>query len=344
MDFSFNEEQEELRSIARSFLEERADSESVRKAMESDLGFDTPLWESIGSELGWTAVHIPEAYGGLGLGHVELGSLMEIMGSQLLCAPFFSSVCLGANAVLAAGGESQKKEHLPSLAEGRSRAALAYSGETGLHSLDSITASLRIEGNELILDGSHGFVVDGHTADGLIVAARTPGSVGEEGLSLVWVPGESAGLSRNHRPTLDQTRRLARVDLDGVRLPKSALLGEEGSAAAPLARALSWAATALACEQVGGAQRCLDMAVAYSLQRVQFGRPIGSFQSIKHKCADMMIAIESARSAAYYAACECDEDSPEMMLNASVAKASASDAYFQCASESLQIHGGVGFT
>ena len=344
MDFSFNEEQEELRSIARAFLEERADSEWVRKAMETELGFDPGLWESISSELGWTAVHIPEDYGGLGLGHVELGSLMEIMGSQLLCSPFLSSIGLGANALLAAGSEEQKKEYLPAIAEGAFRAALAYSGESGVHSFDSITTVLRTEGDELVLDGAHGFVVDGHTADGLIVAARAPGSSGEDGVSLVWVPAESEGLTRTPRPTLDQTRRLSEIRMDAVRLPKSALLGEAGSAAAPLANALACAATALACEQVGGAQRCLDMAVAYSLERVQFGRPIGSFQSIKHKCADMMIAIECARSAAYYAACECDEQTSEMMLNASLAKASASDTYFQCASESLQIHGGVGFT
>ncbi|MCH2187902.1 acyl-CoA/acyl-ACP dehydrogenase [Myxococcota bacterium] len=344
MDFSFNEEQEELRSIARAFLEERADSESVRKAMETESGFDAGLWEALSTELGWTAVHIPEAYGGLGLGHVELGALMEIMGGQLLCSPFFSSICLAANAVLTAGSEAQKKEYLPELAEGQMRAALAYSGESGLQGFDAITPVLRIAGDELILDGTHGFVVDGHTADGLIVAARAPGSAGEEGVSLVWVPAESDGLTRKLRPTLDQTRRLAQVHLDAVRLPKSALLGEAGSAAAPLAHALACAAMALACEQVGGAQRCLDLAVAYSLERVQFGRPIGSFQSIKHKCADMMIAVECARSAAYYAACECDEETSEMMLNASLAKASASDTYFQCASESLQIHGGVGFT
>ena len=187
-------------------------------------------------------------------------------------------------------------------------------------------------------------MVDGHSADWLIVAARAAGSSDDDGVSLALVPGDAPGLTRTRRPTVDRTRRLARVELDGVRVPASALLGHEGAAASALERTLSRATVALACEQVGGAQRCLDMSVAYALEREQFGRPIGSFQAIKHKCADMMVAIESARSAAYFAACETAEESDDLDVHASVAKASASEAYFQCAAESIQIHGGVGFT
>jgi len=344
MDFRFDEEQEELRATAQAFLDEHAGSESVRKAMETDLGFDPALWERIGSELGWAAVHIPEAYGGLDFGAVELAALMEIMGGALLCAPYFSSVCLGANALLVAGSEAQKEEHLPGVAEGRARATLAFSGERGGNDAQAITATLRRDGNECVLDGVHAFVVDGHSADWLIVAARAAGSSGDDGVSLALVPGDAPGLTRTRRPTVDRTRRLARVELDGVRVPASALLGHEGAAASALERTLSRATVALACEQVGGAQRCLDMSVAYALEREQFGRPIGSFQAIKHKCADMMVAIESARSAAYFAACETAEESDDLDVHASVAKASASEAYFQCAAESIQIHGGVGFT
>lgn len=344
MDFRFNEEQEELRSIAQAFLDEHAGSEQVRKAMETDTGFDAALWERIGGELGWTAVHVPEAYGGLGLGFVELAALLEIMGGTLLCAPYFSSICLGANALLTAGDEAQKQEHLPGVAEGQSRATLAFSGERGGNDLSDITATAKRIGDEIVLDGAHAYVVDGHTADWLIVAARAPGSIGEDGVSLALVPGDAAGLTRTRRSTVDQTRRLARIELDSVRLPGSALLGDEGSAAAPLERTLQLAAAALACEQVGGAQRCLDMSVAYALEREQFGRPIGSFQAIKHKCADMMVAIESARSAVYYAACEATEGSPDLGVCASVAKAYASDTYFRCAADTIQIHGGVGFT
>jgi len=187
-------------------------------------------------------------------------------------------------------------------------------------------------------------VLDGHTADRLIVAARSPGSTGADGVSLLLVPGDATGLTRARRPTLDQTRRLARIRLDGVRVPESALLGDEGAAAPALARTLDLAAIALAAEQVGGAQRCLDMSVAYAKERVQFGRPIGSFQAIKHKCADMMVQVESARSAVYFAACVAAEESAEVAESASLAKAYCSDAYFECAAQAIQIHGGVGFT
>jgi len=344
MDFRFDEEQEELRHIARSFLDEHSGSEAVRKAMASESGFDPALWSRIAGELGWTAVHVPEAYGGLGLGQVELIALLEIMGGALLCAPYFSSVCLAANALLVAGDEAQKQEHLPGIADGTTRATLAFSGERGGPGPDAIGTIARREGDDFVLEGSHAFVLDGHTADRLIVAARSPGSTGADGVSLLLVPGDATGLTRERRPTLDQTRRLARIRLDGVRVPESALLGDEGAAAPALAHVLDLAAIALAAEQVGGAQRCLDLSVAYAKERVQFGRPIGSFQAIKHKCADMMVQVESARSAVYFAACVAAEQSPEVAESASLAKAYCSDAYFECAAQAIQIHGGVGFT
>ena len=344
MDFRFDEEQEELRASARAFLAEHSDSEAVRKAMATDLGFDSGLWRKMAGELGWTAVHIPEACGGLGLGQVELAALLEIMGGALLCAPYFSSICLGANALLVAASDAQKQEYLPGIADGTRRATLAFSGELGSNDCSAIQVTTRRDGDEIVLDGSHAFVLDGHSADWLIVAARSRGSQGDEGVSLVLVPSDARGLTRERRPTLDQTRRLARIRLDGVRVPATALLGDEGAAAPALARTLQLAAVAQAAEQVGGAQRCLDLSVAYAKQRVQFGRPIGSFQAIKHKCADMMVAVESARSAAYYAACVAAEESPELAVAASLAKAWCSDAYFECAAQAIQIHGGVGFT
>jgi alkylation response protein AidB-like acyl-CoA dehydrogenase len=344
MDFRFDDQQEELRASARAFLAEQSGSEAVRKAMATELGFDTALWQQIAGELGWTAVHIPEAYGGLGLGQVELAALLEIMGGALLCAPFFSSICLGANALLVAASDAQKQELLPGIADGTTRASLAFSGELGHNDPSAIETVARREGDEIVLDGSHAFVLDGHSADLLIVAARSRGTTGHEGVSLVVVPADARGLRRERRPTLDQTRRLARIRLDGVRVPATSLLGEEGAAAPALAHTLQLAAVAQAAEQVGGAQRCLDLSVAYAKERVQFGRPIGSFQAIKHKCADMMVAVESARSAAYYAACVAAEESPELAVSASLAKAWCSDAYFDCAAQAIQIHGGVGFT
>ncbi len=345
MDFAFNEEQEELRSMARAFLEENSGSEQIRKAMESELGYDPEVWRQIGAELGWTSVHIPEEYGGLGLGYVELVALLEIMGGSLLCAPFLSSVCLAANALLVAGSEEQKREHLPGIAEGTTRAALAYSGPSGRWDAETIETIAARCGDEYHLSGTTTFVVDGHSADLLVVAARREGSVGREGVSLFVVPGDSPGLRRRLLPTMDQTRRLAEITLDGVRLPTGSLLGEEGAAWPLLSRTLDLAAIALAAEQVGGAQRCLDLAVAYANERQQFGRVIGSFQAIKHKCADMMVKVESARSAAYYAGCCVAEgNDAELDTVAPLAKAYCSDAYFHCAADCIQIHGGVGFT
>ncbi len=333
MDFAFNQEQEELRASARAFLADHSGSEQIRAAMESELGHDPQVWKQIAVELGWTAIDIPEAYGGLGLGAVELTALVEVMGESLLCSPFFSTVCLGSNSLVVAGTEEQKQEHLPRIAEGQSIATLAHAGSS-----ESIAVAFRPEAGGVNLSGVADFVIDGCTADLLIVAAKSE-TDGEIGLFVV--PGDASGLARTAQPTLDQTRRLASVHFNDVRLPASArMTGGEDS----LQEILDRAVIALAAEQVGGAQRCLDLAVAYAKEREQFGRPIGSFQAIKHKCADMMIELESARSAAYYAACVAAEGSDELPVVASLAKAYCSDTYFQCASECLQIHGGVGFT
>jgi alkylation response protein AidB-like acyl-CoA dehydrogenase len=292
--------------------------------MESELGYDPEVWKRIASELGWPAVAIPEAYDGLGLGAVELTALMEEMGRVLLCAPFFSSVCLAGNALLSAGSEEQKREFLPAIAEGRTLATVAWTGPSGAPGAAGIAATVRRQGDEFVLRGAWRFVLDGLGADLLVVAARRAGSAGEEGVSLFALPSDTPGVDRCALPTMDPTRRLAEVTLRDVRVPASALMGEEGEGWRPLGQALDGAAVALAAEQVGGAQTCLDLSVAYAKERVQFGRPIGSFQAIKHKCADMMVAVESARSASYYAACVA--------------------AYFRCAAESIQIHGGVGFS
>jgi alkylation response protein AidB-like acyl-CoA dehydrogenase len=344
VNFAFTEEQEELRSTARAFLADHSASEQVRRAMESELGYDPELWKRIAIELGWPAVAIPEAYGGLGLGAVELTALMEEMGRVLLCAPFFSSVCLAGNALLSAGSEEQKREFLPAIAEGHTLAALAWTGPSGAPGAAGIAATARRQGDEFVLDGVWRFVLDGLGADLLVVAARREGSSGDEGVSLFAVPSDTPGVERRALPTMDSTRRLSELTLRDVRVPASALMGEEGEGGRPLARALDGAVVALAAEQVGGAQTCLDLSVAYAKERVQFGRAIGSFQAIKHKCADMMVAVEAARSASYYAACVAADDAENLPVAASLAKAACSDAYFRCAAECVQIHGGVGFT
>jgi len=344
MDFKFNEEQDELRAMAQAFLEENSGSEQVRAAMESEAGYEPGLWRQMSAELGWTSVHIPEEYGGLGMGYVELAALLEVMGGALVCSPFFSTVCLAANVLLECGDAAQKQALLPAIAAGERRAALALCGAKGGWTAEDIEATARRNDDAWVIDGQHGFVLDGHSADLLLVAARAEGSSGAEGVSLFVVDPESQGLTRRALPTLDQTRRLAALEFSGVTLPADALVGAEGGAWPGLERALQLASVALAAEQVGGAQKCLDMSVEYANERIQFGRPIGSFQAIKHKCANMMIKVESARSAAYYASCVAAEGGPDLAVASSLAKAYCSDAYFDCAADSIQIHGGVGFT
>jgi alkylation response protein AidB-like acyl-CoA dehydrogenase len=335
MNFAFTEEQEELRSMARAFLADHSSPAHVRAAMETELGHDAAAWKQIGAELGWTAVAVPEAYGGLGLSWVEVVALQELMGEALFCAPYFSTVCLAASAIEAAGDEAQKGRLLESLAaEGAIGALVSGDG-----------VRFRREGDDYRLDGIARGVVDGHCADLLVVAARPAGAASEAAVTLFAVPSTTAGLERKALPTLDRTRRLAEVRFDGASVAASQRLGAEGGGGPALERALALGAIALAGELVGVAQRSLDLAVAYAKERVQFGRPIGSFQAIKHKCADMMVKCEAARSATYWAACAASEPEADTLpLAASAAKAAASDAAFFCTGCALQIFGGVGFT
>jgi alkylation response protein AidB-like acyl-CoA dehydrogenase len=344
MRFAFDEEQEALRSAARSFLANYSSPARVRQAMETDRGYDPDVWSRIGAELGWPSVIIPEEYGGSGLTSVELVGLMEEMGRALLCAPFFSSVCLAANALLLGGSEEQKRDHLPGIAAGKTIATVAHTGPKGRWDASGIEAVARRDGGDFILNGTRTFVVDGHTADLLVVAARSDGSEGDAGISLFIVRADAAGIERRLLPTMDQTRKQAEVRLRDVRVPASELMGDEGGGWPILRKTFDLAAVALSAEQVGGAEKCLDMSVAYAKERVQFGRPIGSFQAIKHKCADMLLRVESARSASYYAGWAAAQDEDQLPVLAALAKAYCSDAYFRCAAESVQIHGGVGFT
>ena len=344
MNFAFNEEQEELRAMARDFLADHSSSEQVRSAMASEQGYDTEVWKRIGTELGWPAVLVPEEYGGLGLTWVELVALLETTGEALLCAPFFSTVCLGGNALLVAGSDAQKQQYLPALAEGQLRSTLAFSEPSGRWDADGITMVATPDGGDFVLTGTKRYVPDGASADLIVVAARAEASVGQDGVSLFLLPSDAPGLTVTALPTVDQTRRQAEIVLDGARVPAEASLGEPGSAWPALRKVLDLAAVGIAAEQVGGAQRCLDLSVEYAKERVQFGRVIGSFQAIKHKAADMMLAVECARSAAYYAGCVAAEDGDALPQAASLAKATCSEAYFRCAADAIQIFGGIGFT
>jgi alkylation response protein AidB-like acyl-CoA dehydrogenase len=344
MNFAFNDEQQALRDSAHAFLKDACSPEVTRSVMQTALGYDHALWHRIAAELGWAAITIPEEHGGLDLSQIELVALMEEMGSALLCSPFFATVCLAAPAISAGASAEAKQELLPHIADGTRTATLALTEDSGRWDADAIETIARCDGGDYVIDGIKDYVIDGQSADILLVAAREPRSTGEAGIGLFAVSSDSIGVQRSALPTMDQTRRQARIELREVRVPGSARLGDEGRAWPLVRETLDLAAVALAAEQVGGAQRCLDMSVDYAKERIQFGRPIASFQAVKHKCAEMLLRVESSRSAAYYAGWAAAAGEPELPVLASLAKAYCSEAYFHCAAESIQIHGGVGFT
>ena len=349
MEFSFSEEQQMIRDTADAFLAEVSTGEAVRAAMATELGYDRSLWQRICAEMYWPAMHIPEQYGGLGLGYVELVATLEQMGRYLLCSPFLSTVCMGVNTLLVAGSEAQKALYLPQIIEGTT-ATLAYTGAAGRWDAEAVEGVYQREGDHYRVSGSWRFVPDGHSADLVILAAREQGSEGEAGISLFLLPVGAAGVEREWLPTMDQTRKQAHLQLSDVSIPVENRLGTEGEAWLQLSQVIDLATIAVAAEQLGGSQQALDSTVAYTQERVQFNRTIASYQAVKHKAADMMVKTEAARSAVYYAACiaqEFMEQGPlaaELSEAASVAKAWCSDAYFFNAGTAIQLHGGVGFT
>ena len=341
MAFAFTDEQEQFRDIVARFLRDTSPTTEVRRLMETDAGFDVEVWDRLNQELGLSAVHIPEAFGGQGFSFVELGIVCEEFGRALLCAPYLSSAVLAASAIAHAGDDARKTDLLPALASGARRGALAVTEPNGRWDAAAIEAEATRHGPGWRIDGQKSFVIDGHTADLIVVAARLPGSTGEHGVSFFTVPADAAGLRRELLQTVDATRKQARLTLRNVAAEP---LGEPGSGAPALARLRVDAITALANEMVGGAQRMLDSAVEYTQLRMQFGRQIGSFQAVKHKCADMLLDVELAKSAAYQAASALAEDDPEAPALASLAKAAASDTYLRAAADCIQLHGGIGFT
>jgi alkylation response protein AidB-like acyl-CoA dehydrogenase len=334
------EEQEELRASVRRFLADRAPITAVRELMETTDGLDAGVWRQAGEQLGLQGIAIPEEYGGAGFSFAEQAIVLEELGAALYGGPYLASAVLAATALLASPDEDARKTYLPGIASGDTIATLAFTEEDGSWEPDAIRlAANPAQDNSADgwqLDGRKSFVLDGHTANLILVVARTG-----DALSLFAVPAEASGLTRTALPTLDQTRKLARLDFTAV---PATLIGSVGDGRAVLSHTLDVAAIAQAAEQLGGAQRALDMAVEYAKVRHQFGRPIGSFQAIKHRCADLLLEVESLRSAVQYAAAAVAEDSTEVPVVAALVKAYASDVYFHVAAENIQIHGGIGFT
>jgi alkylation response protein AidB-like acyl-CoA dehydrogenase len=350
MNFSFTEEQKMIIDTADSFLAEISTSAAIRSVMETPRGYDQGIWQRICAEMAWPAMHIPEEFGGLGLGGVELVAVLEQMGRYQLCSPFLSSACMAVNTLLIVGEQHQCAEYLPQIGSGDLTATLAYAGNGGGHDSSAVTATVTKRGDNYVLNGSYRYVIDGDSSELLIVAVRHPDSTGDIGVSLFCLSRDALGVKTKWLPTMDQTRRQAEVTLTNVTLGKEALMGEEGGAWTSLEKALDLATIAVAAEQAGGAQQVLDMTVTYTKERQQFGRTIASFQAVKHQAADMMVAAESAKSAIYYAGCVAHEAmnggplGVELAEAASIAKAQCSDAFFANASAAIQLHGGVGFT
>ncbi len=333
-----SEEQEELRQVVRAFLADTSPPSTVRRLMETAEGYDPAVWRQMADQLGLQSLAIPEDYGGLGFGWVELGIVFEEMGRALAGGPFLPTVALAAGALLASGDGQAAADLLPAIASGDCIATLAVVEEGGRWDEAGIALEATGDGaGAWVLTGHKTHVLDGTVAHLVLVAARTGA-----GVSLFAVDETAPGLTRLPVSTLDLTRNLARLDFAAA---PARLIGRDGQGWPAVRAGLTLATVALAAEQVGGADRCLEMAVEYAKQREQFGRPIGSFQAIKHKCADTLVQVEAARSAAAYAAwaaAEGDED--ELLLAGSLAKAACSEAYQRAASENIQIHGAIGFT
>ncbi len=343
MNFGFNEEQELLRNTARKFFENECGSDTVRRLMETPEGISAELWKKL-AEQGWLGLIYPEQYDGTGLGLVDLVVLMEEMGRAVAPGPYFSTVLLGGLAVLEAGSDAQKKEWLPKIAAGHKRVALAWMEPSAQLGPAGVTLTAVKRGETFTLSGTKLFVHDAHTADALVVAARTRPGAGADGVSLFLLPKGTKGLEVTLLPTMDQTRKLCEVACSDVTVGADALLGAAGAGWAPLARVLDRATVALCAEMCGGAQKVLDMTVEYAKIRQAFGRPIGSYQGVKHRAADMLVDVENSKSITYYAAWALDENSPEAPLAVSMAKAYVSDAYRRVAAGGIQLHGGIGFT
>jgi alkylation response protein AidB-like acyl-CoA dehydrogenase len=341
MDFAFSEEQDMLRASAREFLAKRCPSSYVRRMMDADDAWDPDMWRRL-ADLGWTSLGIPEDYGGVGT-FLDLVVVLEETGRALLPGPYFATMGLAVPALLEAGSGQQKDSVLRRVASGQARGTVALTEPAGRWDAEGITLAATRSGHGWRLDGTKLFVADAAVADFMVVAARTRSS-GEEGVTLFLVQGRPPGMSVAPLRTMDMTRRWYQVGFEGVSVPTDAVLGAPDQGWTPLRRALEWGEAALCAEMVGGAQHVLEASVEYAKTRHQFGKPIGIYQAVSHKLADVLLETESAKSATYYAAWAVDADAPDRSLAASMAKAYVSDAYRRAAGTGIQVHGGIGFT
>jgi alkylation response protein AidB-like acyl-CoA dehydrogenase len=328
----------DFRQSVRGFLSARSPVTEVRRLMETGSGFDEAVWAEMAGQLGLQGLTIPEEYGGTGFGMAQQSIVLEELGRTLACLPYFSSIVLGANAIMQVGGDEAKEKYLPGLADGTIRAAAAFSERTWAQGTYTPEASAYASrAGQWKINGRKSLVIDGLTANLLLVTART-----QLGTSLFAVDASAAGVQRTAVPVIDLTRKHADITFDQA---SGWLVGAEGAAAGPLARVADLALIALAAEQVGGADRCLEITLEYLKVREAFGRLLGSFQALKHRCADMMIAIQSGQALSDAAADAVDnEDWQQASVLAALAKATCSEMYAHVTAETVQMHGGIGFT
>lgn len=337
MNFDFSDDQKLLRDQARKFLQDKCDRSVVRSILEDNKQkYSKELWKDI-CEMGWTGTVIPEEYGGLGLGMLELCVIAEELGRSLAPTPFSSSIYLFAEFVKSYGSEDQKKKYLPRIASGDIVGTFALSETNGTPRPNNIKANVSDEK----LNGEKTPVNDGEVADIIIVAANSDNNANHNSLSLYIVEKNDPGISTSSLETIDPSRPACSISFNSVNAEQ---LGQKGEGWSMIENIFNRAAVLLSFEQIGGAQVSLDEAKKYSLERFAFGKQIGSFQAMKHKMVDMYVKIELARSNAYYGAWALSTDSNELPIAAAGARVSASEAYDYASKENVQIHGGVGFT
>ena len=343
MDFGLSTDQELLATSARDFLAVESSPEIVRRLSGDPLGLSPELNRKIVAQ-GWPGILIPESYGGLGLGLLDAAVLLTELGRALTPAPILSSAILATSLIVSAGTSAQKKRWLPKLTAGEILATVAWFEESDRLDPAGISLRPRRAREQLRLSGAKLFVLDAHVADLLLVAIRSGAGTGESGISVLVVPRDTDGVTVTPLETVDRTRRVFEVTFDDVVVPREQILGSEGKAWRHLARLLDVASVAIAAECQGGAERALAMAVDYSRVREQFGRPIGSFQALKHIAAECVAEIEPARSLLWYAACAADSIPRDASVSASMAKSRLAEVYSRTANRAVQMHGGIGFT
>lgn len=345
MDLRFTKDQDQILKEARNFLKNECDMEYVREMFEDEKGVTDKLWSKM-ADLGWMGIRIPEAYEGIGLGLLDLCLIMEEMGRALVPGPFFSTVVLAAEMLIEAGSEAQKENYLKGIALGDARGTLALMEPDGGADPSYVRMDATKEGDGYCLDGTKCFVSDAHTADFIICTARTEAGEGpESGVTLFLVDAKTEGLTITPLKTMDGTRKQCEVRFNAVSVPADAIVGELNNGWAPLQQVISRASVCLCAENVGAAQKCMEVAIDYAKERHQFGVPIGAFQAIKHMCADMLPGVEGSRGLLYYAAWALEEEDPKTAaLAAASAKTFSSNALRDVSTNTIQVLGGVGFT